>query len=220
VDVIAAFNRMQRFDEDRLQMVAAMSHDLQDLAHALEAAPRSRRRRGAAAQDDRRPRCDGRYGGLDHSFARDDAKREPRLLVDLHSVVAQVCEDAADAGEAVTYKGRRGTTILGRPVALKRVVTNLVDNAVKYAGGAEVALTAEPGRVVVAVEDRGPGIPRSQREKVFEPFYRVDDSRNPDTGGAGLALSVARSIVREHGGDVVRATRKGGGLSARLEPPA
>ena len=96
------------------------------------------------------------------------------------------------------------------------MVSNLVDNALKYAGAADVTLAAEPDRVVVAVEDQGPGIPRSQREKVFEPFYRVDNSRNPDTGGVGLGLSVARSIAREHGGDVVLAARKGGGLSARL----
>lgn len=75
---------------------------------------------------------------------------------------------------------------------------------------------------MVAVEDHGPGIARSQREKVFEPFYRVDNSRNPDTGGVGLGLSVARSIAREHGGDIVLASRKGGGggLGARLELPA
>jgi signal transduction histidine kinase len=73
---------------------------------------------------------------------------------------------------------------------------------------------------VIAVEDRGPGIPGSQREKVFEPFYRLDNSRNPDTGGVGLGLSVARSIAREHGGDIILASRKGGGLSARLELPA
>jgi signal transduction histidine kinase len=119
-----------------------------------------------------------------------------------------------------SYNGVRGTTALARPMALRRVVSNLVDNALKYAGRAEVKLTAEPHEVVVAVEDPGPGIPRSQREKVFEPFYRGDGARNPDAGGVGLGLSVARSIAREHGGDVVLAGRKGGGLSARLELPA
>jgi two-component system, OmpR family, sensor kinase len=80
-----------------------------------------------------------------------------------------------------------------------------------------VKLTAESDQIDVAVEDQGPGIPRSQREKVFEPFNRGDGPRNPDAGGVGLGLSVARSIAREHGGDVVLAGRKGGGLSARLE---
>ena len=158
--------------------------------------------------------------GLILSFARDDAKREPRTLIDLDSLVVEVCEDAADAGEAVTYEGNRGTTDLSRPMALGRVGSNLVDNALKYAGAADVRLTAEPDRVVVAVEDQGPGIPRSQREKVFEPFYRVDSSRNRETGGVGLGLPVARSIAREHGGDIILAARKGGGLSARRELPA
>ncbi|HEY2540258.1 MAG TPA: sensor histidine kinase [Stellaceae bacterium] len=79
-------------------------------------------------------------------------------------------------------------------------------------------LPAKAGRIVVAVEDRGPGIAHSEHEKVFEPFYRIEGSRNP--GGVGLGLAVARSIAREHGGDIVLATRKGGGLSARLELPA
>lgn len=105
-------------------------------------------------------------------------------------------------------------------VELRRAISNLIDNAVKYGGSAEVTLIAEAGQIVVAVEDRGPGIPRSKREKVFEAFYRIEDSRNPDTGGVGLGLSVARSIVREHGGDIILAARKGGGLSARFELPA
>ena len=224
--VIAAFNRMhdrlRRFNEDRLQMLAAMSHDLRTaLTHV-----KLRLEVGGGEEEKQKTIADlnsmAEMVGSILSFARDDAKREPRTLIDLDSLVAEVCEDAADANEAVTYNGIRGTTTLGRPMALRRVVSNLVDNAVKYAGGAEVTLIAEPDRLVVAVEDHGPGIPRSQREKVFEPFYRVDNSRNSDTGGVGLGLSVARSMAREHGGDIVLASRKGGGggLSARLELPA
>jgi signal transduction histidine kinase len=154
------------------------------------------------------------------AFARDDAKREPQSLVDLDALVEGVCEDTSDAGGAVTYTGARGITVRGRLAALRRAVFNLVENAVKYGGAADVALTSEGGRIVISVEDRGPGIPRSEREKVFEPFYRIEGSRNPATGGVGLGLSVARSIAREHGGDIVLAARKGGGLSARLELPA
>jgi len=154
------------------------------------------------------------------SFARDDAKREPRTLVDLSALVEGVCEDASDSGGVVTFSGPRGIAISGRPVALRRVLSNLVDNAVKYGASAAVSLIAETGRVVVTIEDEGPGIPRSEREQVFEPFYRIEGSRNPDTGGVGLGLSVARSIVREHGGDITLSNRKGGGLSVRLELPA
>jgi signal transduction histidine kinase len=105
-------------------------------------------------------------------------------------------------------------------VALRRAISNLVENAVKYGHGAEVTLAAATARIVVAVEDRGPGIPHGEREKVLEPFYRIEGSRNPGAGGVGLGLAVARSIVREHGGDIVLAACKGGGLSARLELPA
>jgi signal transduction histidine kinase len=151
------------------------------------------------------------------SFARDDAKREPGTLVDFDALAEGVCEDASDAGASVTYTGVRGVTVSGRPAALRRAISNLIDNAVKYGGGAEATLKAEGRLVVLAVDDHGPGIPRSEREKVFEPFYRIEGSRNPETGGVGLGLAVARSIAREHGGDIVLAARKGGGLSARLE---
>jgi signal transduction histidine kinase len=127
------------------------------------------------------------------ALSRDDANREPRSLVDLTALVEGICEDASDAGEPVTFSGPRGVTISCRPTALRRAISNLVDNAVKYGGGsAAVSLSPETEHVVIAVEDEGPGIPPSQREKVFEPFYRIDNSRDPDTGGVGLGLSVTR----------------------------
>jgi signal transduction histidine kinase len=90
---------------------------------------------------------------------------------------------------------------------------------VKYAGAARVRVMPENDHVVIAVEDDGPGVPVEQQERVFAPFYRLEPSRNPDTGGVGLGLSVARTIAREHGGDIVLANRPGGGLCARLELP-
>jgi len=134
-------------------------------------------------------------------------------------LVEGVCDDAADAGANVTFSGEPGVTALCRPTALRRAVTNLIDNAVKYGKSAAVSLLPEAGRIVITIEDEGPGIPPSQREKVFEPFYRLEASRNPATGGVGLGLSVARSIVREHGGDVTLSNRKDGGLRVRLELP-
>ena len=220
---INAFNRMQerlrRFNEDRVQMLAAMSHDLRTsltrLKLRLEVGENPQQKQKITVELDA---MSAMVGSI-LSFARDDTKHEPRTLVDLDALVEGVCEDASDAGAAVTYTGIRGVTVSGRPAALRRAISNLVDNAVKYGGGAEAELIAEAGRIVLAVEDRGPGIPRSEREKVFEPFYRVDGSRNPETAGVGLGLAVARSIAREHGGDIVLAARKGGGLSARLELP-
>ena len=120
----------------------------------------------------------------------------------------------------MTFSGPRGVTIFCRPTALRRAISNLVDNAVKYGGSAAVILSPETQRVVIAVDDEGPGIPPSEREKVFEPFYRIDSSRDPETGGVGLGLSVTRSIIWEHGGEISLASRMGGGLSVRLELPS
>ena len=103
--------------------------------------------------------------------------------------------------------------------AMRRAVSNLVDNAVKYGGKADVTLAPEAGRLAILVEDEGPGISRSEREKVFEPFYRSGNARDPSTGGVGLGLSVTRSIVWERGGDISLAARKGGGLSVRVKLP-
>jgi signal transduction histidine kinase len=137
-----------------------------------------------------------------------------------HGLIEGICRDAADASKPGTFSGLRGVTISGCPTALRRAVSNLVANAVKYGRSAAVSLIPETERVVITVEDEGPGNPRSEHEKVFEPFHRIEGSRNPDTGGVGLGLSVTRSIVWEHGGDIRLATRKGGGLSVRLELPA
>jgi signal transduction histidine kinase len=221
---IDAFNRMQerlrRFNDDRTQMLAAMSHDLRTPLTRL-------RLRLESVEDPEQQQkmlteLDAMSAMIESilSFARDDAKREPRTLVDLGALVEGVCEDASDAGGTVTFSGARGIAISGRPAALRRAISNLVDNAVKYGGGATVSLISEAGRVVITIEDEGAGIPRSEREQVFEPFYRIEGSRNPDTGGVGLGLSVARSIAREHGGDITLANRKGGGLSVRFELPA
>jgi signal transduction histidine kinase len=153
------------------------------------------------------------------AFARDDAHREPRRLVDLGVLVEDICEDAADAGARVSYAGPRGVNVYCRPTALSRVVENLVDNAVKYAGTARVRLLRAPDGITVLIKDRGPGIPQDECEKVFAPFYRLERSRNSDTGGVGLGLSVARTIAREHGGDITLANRGNYGLCARLQLP-
>jgi len=105
-------------------------------------------------------------------------------------------------------------------VALRRALANLIDNAVRYGGGAEVALSEADGAVVVDVADRGPGIPEADRERVFAPFVRLDESRSRETGGTGLGLAVARTILRGHGGDVTLHDRPGGGLVVRATLPA
>jgi signal transduction histidine kinase len=220
---IRAFNLMQerlrRFVEDRTQMLAAMSHDLRTPLNRL-------RLRAEFIEDAEQQRkmfidLEAMNVMIDSTlaFVRDDAGREERRLVDLGILVEDVCEDATDAGGTVSYSGPLGMNIHCRPIAIGRAITNMVDNAVKYGGGARVRVLHMQERVVIEVEDEGPGIPSDELEKVFVPFYRLERSRNAATGGVGLGLSAARTIAREHGGDISLANRHGGGLSARMELP-
>jgi signal transduction histidine kinase len=221
--IIMAFNRMRerlrRFNEGRTRMMAAVSHDLRTPLTRLRV--RIEMAEGLADRQKMLNDVDTMNGMVESIlvFARDDAKQEPRSLVDLSALVEGICQDAADAGEKVTFSGPLGVTISCRPTAMRRAISNLVSNAVKYGDTAAVAISYGDDRVLITVDDEGPGIPRSERENVFEPFYRIGAARDPNTGGVGLGLSVTRSIVWEHGGDITLGARKGGGLSVRVELP-
>ena len=217
-----AFNQMQtrlhRFVEDRTQMLAAISHDLRT--------PLTRLRLRAEFVDD--PEQQRKMlADLEEmeamiastlAFARDDARKEPRVTIDLAALLQSLVDDLGDAGYTIDYTGPEHRTVACRPVALRRAIGNLIDNALKYGGCARVTLLdqQEPGHVAVRIDDDGPGIPVSEQEKVFAPFYRLERSRSRDTGGTGLGLSVARTIARAHGGDVTLLNRPSGGLSATL----
>jgi signal transduction histidine kinase len=218
-----AFNRMQdrlrRFLEDRTQMLAAISHDLR--------APLARLRlRVELVADGEQQRkmfddLDVMNAMIDSTlaFARDDSRQEPRRLVDLGVLVGDICEDVADAGGRVAYVGPRGVDVPCRPTLVRRAVANLIDNAIKYGAVARVKIVRDSDRVAIIVDDDGPGIPVEEQEKVFAPFYRLD-ARDPGKAGVGLGLSVARTVAREHGGDVTLKNRTNGGLSALIGLPA
>lgn len=221
---IRAFNRMQdrlrRFVDDRTQMVAAMSHDLKTPLTRL-------RLRAEFVEDSEQQRkmlddLDGMGAMIESTlaFARDHVQQEPRMLVDLGALVENACENASDAGGEVSFSVPHGVDVMCRPIAITRAVANLIDNAIKYGGTARAELRREPGRVIIAIDDTGPGIPAGEQEKVFAPFYRLERSRSRDTGGVGLGLAVARTIAREHGGDITLANRASGGLCVRVELPA
>lgn len=212
-----AFNAMQsrlaRFVADRTQMVAAMSHDLRTPLTRLRLRAElvddeDMQRRMLADLDEMQAMIDATL-----AFARDDAKREPRAPLDLAAMLQSLCDDRSDAGQDAVYDGPSRLIVHGRPVALRRALANLIDNALAYGAAARVALhPLGGGGGVVEVADDGPGIPPEQLEKVFQPFYRVEASRSRDTGGVGLGLSTARTILRGHGGDVTLANRPEGGL--------
>jgi signal transduction histidine kinase len=221
---IAAFNRMQdrlrRFLEDRTQMLAAISHDLRSPLARL-------RLRAELVADGEQQRkmfddLDVMNAMIDSTlaFARDDARQEPRRLVDIGILVGDACEDASDAGGNVCYSSWRGIDVSCRPALVRRAVANLIDNAVKYGGGARVDVVRDTDRVIIVVDDDGPGIPPEEQEKVFAPFYRREPARDPAKAGVGLGLSIARTVAREHGGDVTLKNRENGGLSALIELPA
>jgi signal transduction histidine kinase len=119
----------------------------------------------------------------------------------------------------VEVEGRIERSFSGRPLALRRCLTNLVDNAIRY--GKRATLKAEEGtdRITIRVLDEGPGIPEEEFEHAFEPFFRGESSRSRETGGTGLGLGIARNIARAHGGDLVLKNRPGGGLEAILTLP-
>ena len=225
-----AFNtmaeRIRRFVGDRTQMLAAIGHDLRT--------PITRLRLRAEFMDDDEQRRK-MLADLDEmeamvaatlAFARDDAAAEPTVPLDLAALCRTVLDEASDARpEAVAniaYAGPPRLTVLARPVAMKRAIANLVGNALAYGGAARLTLTApgagRPLRLVV--EDDGPGVPPEALEAVFQPFRRLENSRNRETGGTGLGLPIARNILRAHGGDVVLRNRAGGGLQALVTLPA
>lgn len=221
---VRAFNEMQerirRFVEDRTQMLAAISHDL--------GTPITRLRLRAEFVEDEEQRhkmladldAMERMVSSALSFARDDTASEPHVRVDLASLLQRVCDDIADAGHEVHLTtGHQPVPFGCRPAALRRAFTNLIDNAVKYGHRARVSLSDEGDAVLVTIDDDGPGIPEELREEAFKPFRRLDTSRSAETGGTGLGLTVARTIVRAHGGDIVVGNRPEHGLRAEIMLP-
>jgi signal transduction histidine kinase len=154
------------------------------------------------------------------SFVRDTNRPAERTKLELSSLVESVMDEAAETGGNATVERTEKVVIEGDPVALKRLVSNLVDNALKYGAAARGQVYAEDGMAIIEIDDDGPGVPPTEMERLFEPFYRGEPSRNRETGGIGLGLAVVRSLARAHGGDVTLHNRTGGGLKACVRLPA
>jgi hypothetical protein len=159
------------------------------------------------------------------AFARDDAANEPAGHLDLAALARTVVDEASDIrpdlADRISYAGPEHLRISARPAALKRALTNLVGNALSYGGSARVTLDPRrPGVVQLFVDDDGPGIPDGALDRVFQPFFRLEGSRNRETGGTGLGLTIARNMLRAHGGDVQLQNRPEGGLRAVVTLPA
>lgn len=219
-----AFNEMQdrirRLIEDRATMVAAISHDLRT--------PITRLKLRAEFIDDQEQR-EKMLRDLDEmetmikstlALSREDANPEPRAHFDL----ADLLMDCVEGLDHVTLDidpmlAGGQAPIEAQPIALKRAVANLVENAVVYGKRAAVSLRREGKEYLVTIDDHGPGIPEGELDRVFRPFFRLEASRNRESGGAGLGLAIARSVVRAHGGDIVLKNRAEGGLRAAVSLP-
>ena len=153
------------------------------------------------------------------SLARLGRPSEPLGEVDLAALVDAVVEDFRDLGQPVSFAGADRLRMTLRASLIRRAVRNLIENAVKYAGSAEVSLDAGPRGVRIVVADRGPGIPAARLADVLDPFTRLETSRNRETGGIGIGLSLARGIAEDAGGRLTLANRDGGGLEATIHVP-
>ncbi|MES2972201.1 MAG: ATP-binding protein [Pseudomonadota bacterium] len=211
--------RIETYLAERMQILAAVSHDLQT--------PITRMRLRADLLDDTALR-DKLQRDLDAmqelvregiAYARSaHSANEAPVRVDLRALLDSMACDYADAGRQVSLLPGTGLAALTRPLALRRIVGNLADNALKFAGAAELLM--EPlGQVgfSITVRDRGPGIPEAELAAVLQPFRRLENSRNRDTGGAGLGLAIAHQLSLALGGTLTLANRSGGGLEARLD---
>jgi two-component system OmpR family sensor kinase len=202
----AAFNRMQariqRLVSDRTMMMAAVSHDLRTpLARVrFRIAELDPAVRDSIAEDIQQ--MDELISQM-LSFTRDALPGAERRRFDLSALAQSLVDDLADEGKDVTFAGPDKLTVEANLAAVRRVLSNLLDNAVKFAGHARVTLAPDGDMALLIVEDAGPGVPADMREAIFEPFRRVEPSRNRETGGVGLGLAIARNLARGHGGDIV-----------------
>jgi signal transduction histidine kinase len=220
---IIAFNTMQaqiqHFIGERTHMLAAISHDLR--------APLTRMRLRSEFMED-----------LDHqrklirdveemqsminsalTFFREDTQREQPTAFDLSELLQTIIDDYRDQNINVDFSGPAHLVYVGGPLGIKRVIVNLLENAEKYARCPRIELMVRKDEICIEVSDAGPGIPEDALERVFDPFFRLEGSRNRDTGGVGLGLSSARAMVREQGGELTLYNRKGAGLVACVQLP-
>jgi signal transduction histidine kinase len=219
---VAAFNNMQdrlsRYVQDRTAMIAAIAHDLRTpltrLRFRVESTPEPLQSKMASDID----QMDAMISAT-LAFVRDATSAAERRPLELSSLVESAVDETAETGADIEVESSTPVVIEGDPIALRRLVNNLIDNAIKFGGRARARVYADDGSAVIEVEDDGPGLPEAERERVFEPFYRGEPSRSRETGGAGLGLAVVRSIARAHGGDAVLENRPEGGLRARARLP-
>lgn len=221
------FNEMaQQLDESfrhRGLLMAAISHDLRTPLTRIRL-----RLESLGPEDDRVRRCVADVTEMDTlledalALFRGLGTPEPTQPTDITALVESLCDDAVELGQPVRFQQTddAAATAPAQPVALRRVVGNLLSNAVRYGSRAEVAVRRQGPQVVITVDDEGPGIPEPALKAVFEPFHRLESSRNRASGGSGLGLYIARDLAQRQGASVSLSNRPQGGLRAEVRLPA
>ncbi len=218
-----AFNtmgeRIQRLVAERMQALAAVSHDLRTPITRL-------RLRSELLEDEAtRDLIDGDLsemeGMIDSTleFLRGGVSSEAHRPIDIVSVIETIVGQHADQGRQIALSGISHGRVAGKLLALKRAFWNVIGNAVKYADQAWVKVEETSSGLVVVVEDNGPGIPEAEMERMFQPFVRLEESRGRQTGGSGLGLTIARAAIRSHGGEISLSNRPEGGLKVLISLP-
>ncbi|MPT01801.1 MAG: HAMP domain-containing histidine kinase [Pseudomonas sp.] len=218
----AAFNALQAriaaYLKERMQLLAAISHDLQT--------PITRMKLRVEVMDDGadKDKLWSDLNAMEHlvregvAYARSmDSSTEAPCRINLDAFLDSVVFDYQDSGAQVARHGTTDSLLETRPHALRRVLVNLIDNALKFAGAAELEVSREGGSTLIRVLDDGPGIPADELDDVLKPFYRVEGSRNRSTGGTGLGLAIAQQLTQAMGGQLTLSNRASGGLCAQIE---
>jgi signal transduction histidine kinase len=219
---MSAFNAMQerlrRYLDSRTRVLAAMSHDLRTPLTRL-------RLRVESIEDDQlRKRCTADLEEMTNMVRgalgvfRGLNEEAPAAPIDVNALVCELVEQSRELGRDISVEGAAATPYPGSALALKRCLGNLIENALQHAARCVVRVKDGPA-LVIRVCDNGPGVPETALEQVFEPFFRLELSRNRDTGGTGLGLSIARDVAQAHGGSLTLHNRPEGGLEARLTLP-
>jgi len=222
-----AFNamqtRIQGYIRQRSQILAAISHDLQTPITRMKL--RIEMAEEPALRDKLMQDLDNMTQLVREGIAwarSSESLEEPLVPIELHAFIDSIACDYRDVGKNVRFAQPAGAfSLAARPQALRRVMTNLLDNALKFGGRAEITLIHPDSRsVTISVADNGPGIPQDELEAVLQPFYRVESSRNRSTGGTGLGLAIAAQLVGQSGGKLTLSNREGGGLQVNVTLPA
>jgi len=211
-------NRIRRYVIERTSVVGAIAHDLRT--------PLSRIKfHLASAPDAVRRKIDGEIDEMERmitaalDYAEAETRPHSRERLHLASLVEGVVDDAADSNQAVRIDTVEDVIVVGDALLLRRLFSNLINNAVTYGHRAIVSVRRQSGYAVVDVDDEGPGLSDASLERAFEPFFRAEGSRNRSTGGMGLGLAIVKAAARSHGGDVELRNRRTGGLRARVWLP-